>query len=292
MNYRQRKASKSFVPKDAMAHPEFFKGYGFGRNWRPGQRLAAKGSPEFEAGLYAGITDNHEHQGSWLVAHARQAPEFAYLDKRIEQHDTLTRRLSARTGARTAGIYVEANPAALLAPLVRAVAPAVVSGVADAVTGGSEEEKTAARRAAKDGTCPECLGHGNVHGKECEACDGTGKESWARFSTKRVATTETDLNTMAPGTSPSPVGDTPINGPGRPGPLAGYSEPAAPGGPAPYNGAEPMGKPVVPGAVIPPSVDTASMVSHSTPPNPFASQQTVAFRRRVQAGLLRLGGKR
>lgn len=208
-NYLQRAASKSFTPDDALAHPEFFKGYGFARNWRTGSRLIRLGTAEFEAGLYAGITDNTEHQAAWVAAHRKQAstePEFA---QRIDVHERFTERVALAQGLRSQGSYV------------------------------------------------------------------------------KVATTETDLATTSPGTSPSPTGDTPINGPGRPGPLAGYEDPAAAGGPSPYNGAEPIGRPVVPGAIAPAAI-VPPEVTHNGPPNPFANQQTVAFRRRVQAGLVSL----
>lgn len=210
-NYLQRAASKSFTPDDAMAHPEFFKGYGFARNWRTGSRLVRLGGAEFEAGLYAGISDNPENQSAWVEAHRVQAakqPEFA---ERIAVHDLFTGKVAAAKGLRAQGSYVQAS-------------------------------------------------------------------------------TETDLVTTSPGTSPSPVGDTPINGPGRPGPLAGYDDPAAAGGPAPYNGAEPLGRSVVPGSISPAPI-VAPEVSHGAPPNPLASQQTVAFRRRVQAGLVAKANK-
>lgn len=210
-NYLQRAASKSFTPNDAMAHPEFFKGYGFARNWRTGSRLVRLGGAEFEAGLYAGISDNVEHQAAWVQAHRVQAakqPEFA---ERIAVHDLFTSKVAAAKSLRVQGSYV-------------------------------------------------------------------------------LASTETDLVTTSPGTSPSPVGDTPINGPGRPGPLAGYDDPAAAGGPAPYNGAEPLGRSVVPGSISPAPI-VAPEVSHGAPPNPLASQQTVAFRRRVQASLVAMANR-
>lgn len=104
-----------------------------------------------------------------------------------------------------------------------------------------------------------------------------------------TAATGTDLDTYAPGTSPSPTGDTPINGPGRPGPLAGGMDAAAPGGPAPYNGAEPMGSPVVPPMQSVPTQgkpvtvpDTSMSAAPGTPLTPSLS----AFRRTVQANRL------
>jgi hypothetical protein len=104
------------------------------------------------------------------------------------------------------------------------------------------------------------------------------------------AATGIDLATTNPSTSPSPSGDTPINGPGKPGPLAGQMDAAAPAGAAPYNGAEPMGQPVVPSsAAVPqgqpvtiPDSGMASAYNSGSGLSPTAA----AFRRRVQSGLL------
>jgi hypothetical protein len=104
------------------------------------------------------------------------------------------------------------------------------------------------------------------------------------------AGTSTDLDTMAPGTSPSPTGQTPINGPGQPGPLADSGgNPAAPGGPSPYQGAEPFGQPVVPGqGGVPKGQEGAVIPDTGMAPPQMASlpQAAANFRRRVQAGLL------
>jgi hypothetical protein len=104
------------------------------------------------------------------------------------------------------------------------------------------------------------------------------------------AATGIDLDTTNPSTSPSPTGDTPINGPGKPGPLAGQMDAAAPAGAAPYNGAEPFGQPVVPSApavpqgqpVTIPDSGMASAYNSGSGLSPTAA----AFRRQVQAGLL------
>jgi hypothetical protein len=245
-NYVQRKASRSFTPGDAMAHPEFFKGYGFGRNWKTGGRLVRTGTAEFEAGLYAGITDNPEHQAGWLAAHAAQASRFEEFTARIAVHQRFTAKVASAKGLRTtASSYVAFLP--LLAPLIEAAAPELIGAAVSGMASG-DEDKTAARK---------------------------------------KATTETDLSTSSPGTSPSPTGDTPINGPGKPGPLAGYESPAEAGGPGPYNGAPPYGRPVVPGAIAPAQI-VPPEVTHTGPPNPFANQQTLAFRKTVQASLVRL----
>lgn len=65
------------------------------------------------------------------------------------------------------------------------------------------------------------------------------------------AGTSTDLITDGPGTSPDPMGATPLNGPGTPPPMGGLGAPAAPGGSPPYQGAPPLpGGPVVPDDVM------------------------------------------
>jgi hypothetical protein len=108
------------------------------------------------------------------------------------------------------------------------------------------------------------------------------------------AATSTDLDTTAPNTSPSPVGDTPINGPGKVPPLAGQEDPAAAGGPAPYNSAPPYGKPVVPQGEM--AAGTGSNTTINTtiggPMDQAAEERrrmrptTLAFRHRVQASLV------
>lgn len=67
----------------------------------------------------------------------------------------------------------------------------------------------------------------------------------------REAAVSTDLITDGPGTSPDPMGATPLNGPGTPPPMGGLGEAAAPGGAPPYQGAPPLsGGPVVPDDVM------------------------------------------
>lgn len=66
-----------------------------------------------------------------------------------------------------------------------------------------------------------------------------------------LAGTSTDLITDGPGTSPDPMGSTPLNGPGAPPPMGGAADPAAAGGAPPYQGAPPLpGGPVVPDDVM------------------------------------------
>lgn len=96
----------------------------------------------------------------------------------------------------------------------------------------------------------------------------------------------TFLDTTAPGTSPSPTGQTPINGPGQPGPLAGGTDPAAAGGPAPYNGTEPTGSPVVPSAAAGGGVTQTIPDTGMTTPRQSMPPAMATFRRTVQANLL------
>lgn len=100
-----------------------------------------------------------------------------------------------------------------------------------------------------------------------------------------TASTSTDLDTMAPGSSPA--SNTPINGPGTVPPLAGQADPAAPGGPAPYNGAPPYGAPVTPTG--PGSMGLPSPGYVNADPNGQLDQaRALAFRRTVQANLVSL----
>jgi hypothetical protein len=64
---------------------------------------------------------------------------------------------------------------------------------------------------------------------------------YAYVPVRRTAGTTTDLISDGPGTSPDPMGSTPLNGPGTPPPSGGRSDPARSGGPSPYQGAQPQG---------------------------------------------------
>jgi hypothetical protein len=102
-----------------------------------------------------------------------------------------------------------------------------------------------------------------------------------------TAATSTDLDTLDPSASPSQSGQTPINGRGQPGPLDGQQDAAAAGGPSPYNGAPPLGHPVVPTGS--PSGGAGSNYVNDIPGGPAdgnVNPATLAFRRQVQASLL------
>jgi hypothetical protein len=139
---------------------------------------------------------------------------------------------------------------------------------------------------------------------------------------QREGGTSTDLITDGPGTSPDPMGATPLNGPGSPPPMGGLSQAATPGGAPPYQGAPPLpGGPVVPDDVMGqpqrqpqpngPAVQTFSGMHPENAqlapaaPNkadqsgytnaqayqgdPRGNDRLAAFRRRVQAGLVEMG---
>lgn len=200
------KVSSLIVTAKEKGNPDFRKGYGYASRWTPGTRLVATGSSAFEAGLYAGISDNPAHQRAFVDAHKAAAAQYPKLGERAARHRAITVRIASKNEVPTNGLYVQ-------------------------------------------------------------------------------AATSIELNTTAPNTTPAADGSTPINGPGRPGPLDGQQEAAAPGGPAPYNGAEPFGSPVVPNGAQTAEVNPADALlgggGMSTP-----QQVQAAFRRRVQAGLL------
>lgn len=203
------KVSDLFVTAETRKGEDFRKAYKFASKWTAGKRLVKKGSAEFEAGLYAGISDNAPAQSAWVLAHAVQAAKYPDFSERISLHASFSGKVVASQGGDVEGPYIRTESA-----------------------------------------------------------------------------TSTDLDTLAPGTTPSPVGETPINGPGRPGPLAGQADPAASGGPAPYNGAEPFGSPVVPTGVATEPTGTSQLQAPiDDSGNLQSADRTVAFRKRVQANL-------
>lgn len=157
----------------------FAQGANWAKSWTPDQPLVSMGSSDFEAGVYAGISENAAHQDDFIQAHAAlEDTEYAEVAERIEVHAKFTATLRAEGG------------------------------------------------------------------------------------------TMTDLDTMDASTSPSTDGQTPINGRGEVPPMAGGMDPAAPGGAAPYNAAEPFGHPVAP-----------------DPGWTDPKARMAAFQQRVQAGL-------
>jgi hypothetical protein len=214
--------SASFTSPMETSDPQFAKGYRYAAKWTPKKPLVKKGSVPFEAGLYAGMSDNPDHQADWVKAHEAAATKYQdrHYIKRLRMHREFT------------------------------------------------------KRAAKD-----------LQGFQVEGCYLRPEQGL-----QATAATMTDLDSISPSTSPSPTGSTPINGPGRPGPLAGGADPAAAGGPSPYNGAEPYGAPVVPNLSVthgqPTAIDTQPGAPVDAAAYQHLSPQTRAFRRTVQANLL------
>ncbi len=207
-------ASRKVASKQEMQHPDFQKGYKYAARWTEGTPVVRPGSPELEAGIYAGFTDNPHSRGAWLSAHAALATVEPALARRIAKHRELTHKVASAQALPTDGTYLQVE-----------------------------------------------------------------------------AATGIDLETTNPTTSPSPSGDTPINGPGRPGPLAGQQDAAAPAGPAPYNGAEPFGQPIVPQQAAVPGPGQPVTVPQSGMASAYnqgsgLSPLSAAFRRRVQSALL------
>lgn len=205
------KISSLITTAKERANADFRKGYGYASRWTPGTRLVLVGSKEFEAGIYAGISDNPTNQGAFAEAHRDLRYTHALVAARIDRHKAVTARLVAKNEVPSSGLYL-------------------------------------------------------------------------------LASTSIDLNTTAPNTTPAADGSTPINGPGRPGPLDGQQNAAAPGGPAPYNGAEPFGTPVVPGAGQAPEpaspTDALLGSGNMSTNNQVMATKALAFRQRVQASLL------
>ncbi len=189
------KASAVFTSESALESPDFRKGYAYARKWTPEVPLVSLGSSEFEAGVYAGITDNPENQSAFVTANQ----SYEELSARMATHKDFTREIwTENDGISVKGSYVQ-------------------------------------------------------------------------------AATTTDLNMNSPTVSPDPFGATPVMGPGTPPLHEGMEDPARPGGPAPYNGAEPFGQPVVYNPVVGPTQDSG--------PRNDQNVKLTAFRNRIQASL-------
>lgn len=240
----RRRASASFAPPALFSNADFSKGYNFASMWKPGRRLVSQGSAAFEAGLYAGITDQPPAlQRAWLSAHAAASGGHPQLGRRIALHRSFTAKQARKAGIRAQGAYL------------------------------------------------------------------------------RVAGTTTDLITDGPGTSPDPMGATPLNGPGTAPEMGGRSDPAKAGGAPPYQGAPPLpGGPVVSDEVVgrsqepsqpngpftqtfsgnhPENIDLAPVAENKANQpgysnksvyegDPRGSDRLAAFRRTVQANLAKM----
>lgn len=311
-----RRVSAVFAPDELMGDPEFRKGYLFASKWQPGRRLVAQGSAKFEAGLYAGITDRPGVQDTWTSAHAAQGARHRELTRRIGLHQSFTGKMLGSYGhppmrylrheaiktrrykegdveCWKCGDYLREDDAD------KGPAWAPVSGVPYQHRSGDQ----AACDRAKNMTSGEL-------------------KEWKKQ--QRTAATSTDLITDGPGTSPDPMGATPLNGPGTPPPMGGLSDPAASGGAPPYQGTAPLpGGPVVPDDVMgrpqeqpQPSGPFTQTFSGTHPENaslapsapdqadqsgytnqaasqgdPHQPPRMAAFRNRVQAGLAQMGAQ-
>jgi hypothetical protein len=174
---KKLRVSAAFVTREAIAEPDFRKGYGFAQHWVRGQKLAAQGSPAFEAGLYAGITDRPQVQAAWISSHHAQAGKHPVLRQRMASHASFSLKVAKQAGFAMCG---------------------------------------------------------NRH-----------------YPLRLTAATTTDLITDGPGTSPDPMGSTPLNGPGTAPPMGGGEDPARAGGAPPYQQMEPAGHgPVAPDDIM------------------------------------------
>lgn len=180
--------------------------------------------------------------------------------------------------------------------MVRVGSKAFESGVYAGITDNPAQQKAwvmAHRKAAKKHRAPELMRRISLHERVTrKIARKDGDVPIKGFYVQ--AATSTDLLTDGPGTSPDPMGGTPINGPGTPPPLEGHGDAAAPGGPAPYQGAPPYGNgPVAPDAVMGEQQPEGPQDTSNYGPgysNPRAYEgdprkQQIAFRQRVQASL-------
>lgn len=100
------KVSALIVTATEREDPDFRKGYGYGLRWQPGVPLVSLGSASFEAGVYAGISDNPAHQKAFVRAHRDSSYEA--LTVRAKKHNTLTHRIASKNDQPTNGLYLTA----------------------------------------------------------------------------------------------------------------------------------------------------------------------------------------
>lgn len=98
-------ASAIFTEDSALESGDFRKGYAYARKWTPEVPLVSLGSREFEAGLYAGITDNPDNQGVFITANSN----YEQLHPRVEAHREFTKNVwSNNDEIVVKGSYVQA----------------------------------------------------------------------------------------------------------------------------------------------------------------------------------------
>lgn len=103
------KVSSLITTAKEREHADFRKGYGYGSRWTEGTRLVTTGSKEFEAGLYAGISDNPDHQGAFVEAHRGASERFPALGERIVTHKRVTAHVVAKNEVASSGLYLLAS---------------------------------------------------------------------------------------------------------------------------------------------------------------------------------------
>lgn len=105
------KVSSLIVTAAERENPDFRKGYGYGTKWTPGTRLVSTGSKEFEAGLYAGISDNAKHQKAFVEAHRAIREKFPKIAARADQHKRVTARVVSKNEVPSNGLYLSVEAA-------------------------------------------------------------------------------------------------------------------------------------------------------------------------------------
>lgn len=98
-------ASGVFTEESALESPDFRKGYAYARKWTSEVPLVRVGSADFEAGIYAGITDNPENQRDFVSA----SLSHEELHPRISTHRDFTQQMWSDDDSLTVkGSYVQA----------------------------------------------------------------------------------------------------------------------------------------------------------------------------------------
>jgi hypothetical protein len=96
------KVSAKILTKDVSRDDAFAEGYRVASHWNDRRGLPPVGSTGYEAGLYAGITDNPTQQRSWTAMHRE-----AGLTDRLDAHQAITMSyLDRDPEALAKGIYV------------------------------------------------------------------------------------------------------------------------------------------------------------------------------------------
>lgn len=267
------RTSSKFTDERIRSNADYRKGYRFASKWAPGGQLVNQGTPEFEAGLFAGITDRPEVREAWRAAHRRQAAKgLTVLAQRIENNDAYVDYLQT-----TAGIDVTAASPA------ESYTRDVMMRIRDRDPAGQENPADGATDAHRNWAI-------STYGPRAWKHYISGNWDQGHYASKREAGTSAWMNPDDGESSPSATGQTPFNGPGTEPVLQGEGPINAPAGPAPYNGAPPFGKGVVPTG--PAAVSTNTPTVQDLPGGPvdqnlnLDSARTAQFRRTVQANLL------